>query len=96
MRQGGRYRCGRSHFYLCYIFDHKYCHRGKCDQTLERRRLSETSGSEMIEEGMSDKEKEIIRATWPGIYMRPRQDHKDKPPQAEDGVKFHGNVHKGP
>lgn len=28
----------------------------------------------MIEEGMNDKEKEIIRATWPGIYMRPKRE----------------------
>ena len=50
----------------------------------------------MIEEGMSDKEKEIIRDTWPGIHMRPKQDSKDSLSDPEDGVKFHWNVRKGP
>lgn len=50
----------------------------------------------MIEDGMSHKEKEIIRATWPGIYMRPKEDSKDDLTDPEDGVKFHRNVHKGP
>jgi len=28
----------------------------------------------MLEEGMNDKLKEIIRDTWPGIYMRPKRE----------------------
>lgn len=50
----------------------------------------------MIEAGMSDKEKEIIRATWPGIYMRPKKDNEKPLTDSVDGVKFHRNVHKGP
>lgn len=50
----------------------------------------------MIEEGMSDKEKEIIRAMWPGIFMRPKRDGKGLLTQDDEDVKFTRNVLQGP
>ena len=50
----------------------------------------------MISEDMPDKVKEIIRDTWPGIYMRPKRDSKGLLTQDEEDVKLHRNVHQGP
>ena len=50
----------------------------------------------MISEDMPDKMKEIIRDTWPGIFMRPRRDDRGLLTQDEEGVKLTRNVHQGP
>lgn len=50
----------------------------------------------MINEETPDKLAEIIRATWPGLYMRPSRRKSEKLPEDKDGVKFEGDVHQGP
>ena len=49
----------------------------------------------MIEEGMSYKEREIIRDMWPGIYMRPKRDEEGLLTRDEGDVKLTGNVQRG-
>ena len=50
----------------------------------------------MISEDMPDKVKEIIRDTWPGIFMRPKRDEEGLLTEDKDGVKLCRNVHQGP
>ena len=50
----------------------------------------------MIDEDTPDKMREIVRDTWPGIYMRLKGDDLGLLTREEDGVKLSRNVHQGP
>lgn len=50
----------------------------------------------MINEDTPDKLAEIIRDTWPGLFLRPRRDDDRLLTQDEDDVKLRRNVRKGP
>lgn len=50
----------------------------------------------MINENTPDKLAEIIRDTWPGLFMRPKRDDDRPLTQDKEDVKLHRNVHQGP
>ena len=50
----------------------------------------------MISDEMPYKLKEIIRDTWPGIFMRPKGDDDGQLTEDEEEVKLPRNVHRGP
>jgi len=50
----------------------------------------------MISDETPYKLREIIRDTWPGIFMRPKRDDDGQLTQNEEGVKLNRNVHERP
>jgi len=50
----------------------------------------------MINENTPDKLAEIIRDTWPGLFMRPKRDDEKLLKQDKENVKLNRNVHQGP
>lgn len=50
----------------------------------------------MIDEDTPDKMREIIRDTWPGLFVRHKRDNDKQLTEDEDGVKLSRNVHQGP
>jgi len=50
----------------------------------------------MINEDTPPKLAEIIRDTWPGIYMRPKRDDEGTLTRDEEDVKLTRNVRRGP
>ena len=50
----------------------------------------------MINENTPDKLAEIIRDTWPGLFMRPKEDDEKLLKQDKENVKLNRNVHQGP